>query len=116
MRIISGKLKGIKFLYPKYLKKIKPTKDLAKEALFNILNNKISFYKLNILDLFCGTGNISYEFASRDVLKIISIDINQKCIFYIKNNIKKYNILNKITILKYDVFKFLKKKIYINMI
>ena len=47
---------------------------MAKEALFNILYNKISFNNINVLDIFCGTGNISYEFASRGAGKITSVD------------------------------------------
>ena len=47
---------------------------MAKEALFNILENKIDLNQINVLDLFCGTGNISYEFASRGVNKITAVD------------------------------------------
>ena len=63
MRIISGKYKGRRLTAPKKLP-VRPTTDMAKEALFNILNNHFNFTELKILELFAGTGNISYEFAS----------------------------------------------------
>lgn len=109
MRIISGKLKGKKFIIPNNLF-IRPTTDYSKEALFNILNNQISFNNLYILDLFCGSGNISYEFASRGLSsKIKCIDNNKKCIRYINNNIKIFNLYSNIEVINYNVYKFLKK-------
>ena len=63
MRIISGKNKGKQLVAPNKLP-VRPTTDFAKEALFNILNNYYYFEELSVLDLFAGTGNISYEFAS----------------------------------------------------
>jgi DNA modification methylase len=70
MRIISGKYKEDVYL-PKG-KPVRPTTDMSKEALFNVINNHFSFEGLKILDLFSGTGNISYEFASRVAQPIIS--------------------------------------------
>ncbi|MGB2274006.1 MAG: RsmD family RNA methyltransferase, partial [Flavicella sp.] len=64
MRIISGKHKGRRLSAPKNLP-VRPTTDMAKESLFNILNNNYYIEDLQVLDLFSGTGNISYEFASR---------------------------------------------------
>ena len=64
MRIISGKYKGKRLTAPKKLP-VRPTTDMAKEALFNILTNRFYFDELKVLDLFSGTGNISFEFASR---------------------------------------------------
>ncbi len=64
MRIISGKYKGRRLIAPKKLP-VRPTTDMAKEGLFNILNNRFYFDGLKVLDLFSGTGNISFEFASR---------------------------------------------------
>ena len=75
MRIVGGKLKGIRFNPPKNLP-VRPTTDMAKEALFNILNNQLEIETLAVLDLFSGTGNISLEFASREEKKIISVDKN----------------------------------------
>ena len=64
MRIISGKHKGRRLVAPKNLP-VRPTTDMCKESLFNILNNYFNFHGLKVLDLFSGTGNISYEFGSR---------------------------------------------------
>ena len=75
MRIISGERHGAKLLTPKGIG-IRPTRGRVKEALFNILNNRIDFTEIMVLDLFSGTGNISYEFSSRGSKKIISVDKN----------------------------------------
>ena len=64
MRIISGIHKGRRIIAPKNLP-VRPTTDRAKESLFNILENKYILEEKKILDLFCGTGNISFEFSSR---------------------------------------------------
>ncbi|WGH26888.1 MAG: RsmD family RNA methyltransferase [Candidatus Bostrichicola ureolyticus] len=114
MRIISGKLKGKIFSIPKNLSKIRPTTDRAKESLFNILNNKIIFNNKLVLDLFCGIGSISYEFVSRGISKIYSLDINAMCIQYIRKKSIDFNIQNKILALKYNVFFFLKKNRNLN--
>ncbi|MGB0897573.1 MAG: RsmD family RNA methyltransferase, partial [Flavobacteriaceae bacterium] len=81
MRIISGKYKGRRLTAPKNLP-VRPTTDMAKEALFNIINNEYYFETLSVLDLFAGTGNISYEFASRGVPQITSVDRNSGCVRY----------------------------------
>lgn len=73
MRVISGKYKGKRFSPPKKFPS-RPTTDMAKEALFNILESKVYFEKLDVLDLFSGTGNISLEFVSRGVGQVVSID------------------------------------------
>jgi|SRR5690554_3695753 len=85
MRIISGKHQRKKINPPKDLP-VRPTTDFAKEALFNILGNRFSNYtSLNILDLYTGTGNISFEFASRDAKTVTSVDSNNKCIQFVKS-------------------------------
>ena len=71
MRIVGGNSGGIRINFPKNLN-LRPTTDKCKEALFNILNNEFDFKSIKILDLFSGTGGISYEFASRGTKKIIS--------------------------------------------
>ena len=73
MRIISGTHKGRKLIAPKILP-VRPTTDMAKEALFNILNNHYYFDSISIIDLFSGTGNISFEFASRGTKSILAVD------------------------------------------
>lgn len=106
MRIISGKLKGRKINPPKNLP-VRPTTDMSKEALFNILNNHFNFSELEVLDLFAGTGSISYEFASRGVESIVSIDADFGCINFIKQVAKEFDL--NINPYKADVFKFLEK-------
>ena len=87
MRIISGSKKGKKIKPPKNLL-VRPTTDKAKEALFNIITNIYDLKKCNVLDIYSGSGNISYEFASRGAKKIISVDSNRNCIKFI-NKIAK---------------------------
>lgn len=106
MRIISGKHKGRHLMAPKKLP-VRPTKDMAKEALFNILNNSYYFPDLKVLDLFAGTGNISYEFASRGVEELLAVDVHVGCITYIDKTSK--NLEMGIRTLKSDVFTFLER-------
>lgn len=73
MRIISGKYKGKRLSPPKKFPS-RPTTDLAKEALFGMLDSRVYFEKLDVLDLFSGTGNISIEFLSRGVGQVVSVD------------------------------------------
>ena len=84
MRFISGIHKGRKINLPKNLN-IRPTTDLSKESLFNILNNTFEFSNISFLDLFSGSGSISFEFASRGCKKITSVDINHNAIKFIKS-------------------------------
>ena len=79
---------------------------MAKEALFNILYNAYDFDNCAVLDLFCGTGNISIEFASRGVPAITAVDKHSGCIYWVKSVISKYD-LTEIEVQKADVFKFL---------
>jgi 16S rRNA (guanine966-N2)-methyltransferase len=104
MRIISGKYKGRRIQPPKNLP-VRPTTDMSKEALFNVLNNHFSFEGLKVLDLFSGTGNISYEFASRGSYPITSVDGDFGCVKFIKQIAAEYDFT--IAATKSDVFKFL---------
>lgn len=79
---------------------------MAKEALFNILYNTYDFDNCEVLDLFCGTGNISFEFASRGIKSVTAVDKHSGCIFWVESVIKKYG-LDDIHVQKADVFKFL---------
>lgn len=105
MRIIGGSLKGLRLNPPKNLP-VRPTTDLAKEALFNILLNQIEFEDLKVLDLFSGTGNISLEFASRGASLVMSIDRSIQCIHYLKDTARQHK-LEQIKTFKADVFKYL---------
>jgi 16S rRNA (guanine(966)-N(2))-methyltransferase RsmD len=106
MRIISGKYKGRRIAPPKNLP-VRPTTDMSKEALFNVLNNHFNFSELKVLELFAGTGSISYEFASRGCSPILCVDGDMGCVNFIKKTAKEFDF--DITAIKSDVFKFLEK-------
>ena len=107
MRIISGKYKGKRIIAPKNLP-VRPTTDFAKEALFNFITNEYDIEQLEVLDLFSGTGNIAFEFASRGAKKIICIDESYNCVNFIKKTAKQLEF-NQLNVFKNDVFKYLKK-------
>ena len=106
MRIIAGKYKGKKIFAPKTLP-VRPTTDFAKEGLFNILKNQINFEQIKILDLFAGTGNISFEFSSRGCKNVTSIDLNFNCVKFMKSMNKELLFQN--NIIRIDAFRYLKK-------
>lgn len=106
MRIISGAYKGRRIIAPKKLP-VRPTTDMAKEGLFNILNNRFHFDEITVLDLFAGTGNISFEFSSRGTKHITCIDQNYGCIKFINDTAKQFEM--SIQTIKADVFKFLEQ-------
>lgn len=106
MRIIGGKLAGLRLSPPQNLP-VRPTTDIAKEALFNILNNRIDFEDKTCLDLFAGTGNITFELASRGVASVDAVDLHGKCVFYISETAKKLGV-TQVKTRKADVFKYIK--------
>lgn len=106
MRIIGGKLKGVRFEPPKNIP-TRPTTDFAKEGLFNMLSNAYNFDNIKVLDLFGGTGSISYEFASRGCSDITTVEIFPRCVNFIKETVKK-NRLEAIHVLQMDVFEYIK--------
>jgi 16S rRNA (guanine(966)-N(2))-methyltransferase RsmD len=105
MRIISGKYRGKRISAPKNLP-VRPTTDMAKEGIFNILTNEFSFENLVILDLFSGTGNIAYEFASRGVKSIVAVDLNYGCTSFIKSTSAQLGF-DQISVVRSDVDKFI---------
>lgn len=106
MRIISGKYKGKRLQAPKKLP-VRPTTDMAKEALFNILKNHYDFDEITVLDLFAGTGNISFEFASRGVDNIVSVDKDYGCVKFIAAVARELDM--NIRTFRDDAYKFLEK-------
>lgn len=106
MRIISGIHKGRRLMAPKNLP-VRPTTDFAKEGLFNILHHRIHFHEIKVLDLFSGTGNIAYEFASRGAKDVTAVDSDFGCVRYIKKTAEELNL--PIEALKLDVFKYIDK-------
>lgn len=93
MRIIRGTHRGRKITAPANLP-VRPTTDLAKESLFNILDNHVYFEDLRVLDLYSGTGSIAYEFASRESRLVIAVDIHPKCISFIQETATKLGFEN----------------------
>ena len=83
MRIISGKHRG-KQLHPPHNLPVRPTTDFARVGLFNILNNLVDFEELRVLDLFAGTGSISFEFISRGSKEVIALDNSHQCTQFIE--------------------------------
>ncbi len=108
MRIISGSLGGRRFNPPANMPYTRPTTDIAKEGLFNILQNHLDFEELKTLDLFGGTGNISYELASRGVVDITIVEKDNKMFEFIKQNSTDLK-LNDIKVIKSDVFRFIEQ-------
>ncbi len=106
MRIISGTHKGRRIVPDKNFK-ARPTTDFAKENLFNVLGNSIDFEAITALDLFGGTGGISYELASRGARQITCVEMNVKHFAFIKKTITDLGFEN-ISVLRADVFRFLK--------
>ncbi len=105
MRIISGKYKGRRISAPSSIT-ARPTTDFAKEGLFNLLNNRIDFEGIDVLDLFAGTGSISIEFVSRNCNNVISIEQNDKHCAFIRKICTELKISN-LSLLKTDVFKYI---------
>lgn len=105
MRIIGGKLKGRSFDTPPAFTS-RPTTDFAKEALFNILDNEYEFDDLKILDLFGGTGSISYEFCSRGVGHVWCVEMNAQCAGFVKKEASRLGFKN-LTVVHHNVFDFL---------
>ncbi len=106
MRIISGQHKGRTILPPKNLR-ARPTTDFAKENLFNVLGNRFDFEEIDVLDLFSGTGSISYEFASRGAQNIISVEINTIHHHFIRQTAQQFGFKN-LHAVKANVFLYLK--------
>jgi len=106
MRIISGKYRGRHIVPPKNIK-ARPTTDFAKEALFNLLANRIDFEGLDVLDLFAGTGGISLEFVSRGANHVTSVEIANVQQNFIIRTSKELQITN-LDVIRGDVFRFIK--------
>jgi len=105
MRIISGSHRG-RVLRPPIGLPVRPTTDLAKESLFNILNNYLDFEESKVLDLFAGTGNISLEFASRGAAMVLSIELNPRCTDFISKMATDLNFKS-VSVIRANVFTFL---------
>ncbi len=106
MRIISGEFRGRTIVAPKNFE-LRPTTDMAKEGLFNILNNEFDFYEISVLDLFSGIGSISFECASRGCSDVVSVEKNAKHSAFIKQTATMLKIKG-LKVLNVEVRDFLK--------
>ena len=105
MRIIGGKYRG-KSIMPPQGYKARPTTDFAKEGLFNILNNEYEMDGLKVLDLFGGTGAITFEFASRGASMVYCVEMLPLHANFIKSQAAKFAMDN-VTVVRHNVFEFL---------
>ena len=106
MRIISGKYGGRKINPPVNMPHTRPTTDVAKEGLFNILQSRINLDGAKTLDLFGGTGCISYELASRGASALTIVEKDNQMLDFIKKNIEQFKIENA-QLLRMDVFQYI---------
>ena len=106
MRIISGQFKGRAINPPRNLR-ARPTTDFAKENLFNVLNNLVDFEECDVLDLFAGTGSVSYEFASRGAKSVTSVEINAVHHAFIRRTAKELGADN-MFVVKANAFLYLR--------
>ncbi len=106
MRIISGKWGGRRISPPANMPHTRPTTDIAKEGLFNILQNRMNFEGAKTLDLFGGTGSISYELASRGAADLTIVEKDNAMHAFIRKNVDTLGV-NNCRVLKMDVFSYL---------
>ena len=108
MRIISGKFKGRRFHPPAKKWPTRPTTDISKEGLFNILSNRLDFESIKMLDLFGGTGNHCYEFISRGCKDATYVDKFPGCVNFVKKIARELEIEPFLEIRLDNVFRFIK--------
>lgn len=106
MRIISGEFGGRRIHPPGKMPYTRPTTDIAKEGLFNILQNQLDFESLRTLDLFGGTGAISFELASRGVKDLTIIEKDNHMAAFIKKTAEELRI-KQLRVIKSDVFRYM---------
>lgn len=111
MRIISGKFKGRRFNPPADKWPTRPTTDFAKEGLFNILQNFLDFEEIKVLELFGGTGNLSYEFISRGCRQVTFVDKYPGCVKFVEKTARELDFLPSIRIVQADAFKFIDRSV-----
>ena len=108
MRIIGGSFSGRRFSPPSGIP-ARPTTDVAKEGLFNTLENMIDFEGIRSCDIFGGTGSISYELASRGAAELTLIERDPTSINFIRKTAQALGIAGKMNIIRGDVFRFMKQ-------
>ena len=106
MRIIGGKFSRRLIKPPKNLP-IRPTTDLAKESLFNVLQHKTELHDKSVLYLFSGTGSLTYEFVSRGCASVVSVEKDYKCIQFIQKTLREFEMTN-VKVIRSDVFRYIR--------
>ena len=109
MRIISGTHRGKQLNVPKDLV-VRPTTDYAKSGLFNILSHRFNLKKLAVVDLYAGTGSLSYEFISRGCINVIAIDKDPACIRFIKQSFEQLDPSRSAKAIQSDALKWLRNQ------
>jgi len=109
MRIIGGEFKGYRFNPPADKWPTRPTTDISKEALYNILENKIDFSSIAFLDLFGGTGNHCYECISRGCRDATYVDKYPACVKFVQQMAARLDIEAYLKIFRMNVFSYIKK-------
>lgn len=107
MRIIRGRYQRRQIIAPTNLP-VRPTTDMAKESLFNIIDNYFDLEETEALDLFAGTGNISYELVSRGCPKVVAVDQDFGCVRFIRETANKLN-MKELLVIRADAFRFIEK-------
>ena len=106
MRIIGGELGRRRINPPASMPHTRPTTDVAKEGLFNVIENNLGIEELKTLDLFGGTGSISYEMASRGAIDLTIVEKDEKMFAFIKKTSEDLKLEN-FKVIKTDVFRFI---------
>ena len=108
MRVITGEYGGRHFHPPADKWPTRPTTDISKEGLFNILTNLIDFSETHFLDLFGGTGSHSYEFISRGCTQVDYVDKHRPCVKFVEKTAAEWGFEESITIHHDDVFRYIR--------
>ncbi|MEP7265176.1 MAG: 16S rRNA (guanine(966)-N(2))-methyltransferase RsmD [Bacteroidota bacterium] len=108
MRIIGGNFRGKKLVAPASLL-VRPTTDFAKTGLFNILLNRYDLPEVKVLDLFSGTGSITYELLSRGCTKLHAVDRNRDCVNFIRHTLERLRAPGSVRVYQSDALTFLQK-------
>jgi 16S rRNA (guanine966-N2)-methyltransferase len=109
MRIIGGELGGRRVHPPAKMPYTRPTTDIAKEGLFNILQNNLDVAALKTLDLFGGTGSISYELASRGARDLTVVEKDPAMFGFIEKSVKELGLSAFFKVVRMDVFRFIRQ-------
>lgn len=107
MRVVGGAIGGRRYEIPARLS-ARPTTDRAKEGLFNILQNLVELEGIRVLDLFGGSGGMSYEFLSRGAASVTTVEADRNAVAFIRKTADVFGIADRLRVSQSDVFKFLR--------